>query len=200
MGRFEDLVEQAEAGDLSALATLKEEFSGSSLREKAESADTYKEQYEKNLPLIRQAKVNNLLTELGDDAKGINLSADDFKDVDPEKLTLDMVKDKAKSVSDAAQESRLATAKASGFDTVEEFDAAMASVKEQQDRKRSEMEAVGGGATSSGGQPSGSTGTTEDVAKEAFEAAKKEGKADDWALADAVGASIDKQLAELQSE
>jgi len=194
MGRFEDLIEAAEQGDTSALATLKSEFSGGTLREKAEKVDALEAKLEKGLPLIRKALLIDLQSQLDDDLKGARLSPDDFKDIDPDDLTLDMVKERAKSQIDGAQAAKLTLATESGFATVEEFDAAIASAKAQSEQRVASMEQVAGGVSSSGGEPSGTADTGKDVTREAFEASKKAGKSDDVALAAGIGALLESQM------
>lgn len=198
MGRFEELVQQAKDGDADALDALETEFSGSALREKAESADAFKTNYEKSLPLIRKAKFAEFFEQLDDDLKASGLTAEALGEFDPEGLTLDIVKEKAKSSLDAAQESRLALAKESGFDNVEEFEKAMLTVKAQADTRRASMEAVGAGASSSGGEPSatGEGKTHAEITTEAFDKAKKDGLSDDRALGVSISALIDAQLEE----
>lgn len=201
MGRYEDLIQQARDGDATALDALESEFSGSELRKMAETNTEAAVKYQESLPLIRKAKLDELSGQLEDDLKSHGLTADDFKDVDPSDLTLDMVKERAKSRVDAAQESKLTLAKESGFDTVEEFDAAVEAAKQAKADKVTGMEDIGGGAASSGGSPSPAGGEDQSNAgQEAFDAAKKKGLSDDRALGEGIGALIDVQVERIQSE
>jgi hypothetical protein len=198
MGRFEDLLQQARDGDAAALDALGTEFSGSALREKAENAESYQAKLEANLPLIRKAKFADLFDQLDDELKASGLTAESLGEFDPDDLTLESVQLKAKSKLDEVQAGRLATAQAAGFDNVEEFDQAMETVKKQADERKANMESVGAGASSSGGEPAGSGEETDrhEIMQEAFAEAKKAGKADDRAMGAGIAALIDAQLEE----
>lgn len=199
MGRFEDLVEQAKEGDTDALDTLAEEFSGSALREQAEQASAFKSKYEEHLPVIRKARVDELVGKLDDDLREVGLGVDDFGDFDPDDLSLEQVQDKAKAKSEQVQATRLATAKEAGFDSYEEYQEALDAVKQSRQARQKGMEDVGGAAASSGGAPPGtSEPTLHDVGKEAFQTSKAEGRADDYALGDSIDAILAAQLPEAE--
>lgn len=194
MGRFEDLVDKARQGDQEALDALESEFSGSSLRQRAEEADTYKTKYEAAIPLMRQSRLSEMMNRLDDDLKASGLTIEDFGDFDPETLSLEQVQDKAKAKIALAQESRMAAARAVGFDTVEEYEEALSAVKKQQEAKVAGMEAVAGGVAGSGGSAPGSEGQDlREVGKTAFAQVKAEGRSDDYALGGAIEAILDAQ-------
>lgn len=194
MGRYEDLIEQAREGNLEALDSLESEFGVSTLREKAEQADTFKSKYEKALPHMRKARLDELAAKLDDDLREVGLGVDDFGDFDPDDLSLEAVQDKAKAKSEQAQASKLAAAQEAGFDSVEEYDQALQTFKEQKEQRKTGMEEVASGVTSSGGEPAGTDEPTVfEQGKEAFEAAKLEGRADDHAMSDAIDAILSAQ-------
>lgn len=199
MGDFEDLIQRARDGEADALDELQENYSGSALRAKAEEADKWKEQAEKATPLMRQARVNDLKDKVSEDLRDY-VNADDFEDADPESIDLEAVQDKAKARHAAQAEVRLNAAKDAGFDTVEEYEAALNAIKEQQDKRTSEMEEVGGAASSSGGEPGNAEPHTRfDKVHAAFKSAKQEGRTDDVAMAHAVEAALLDQVGDLES-
>ena len=196
MGEYEDLIQQVRDGDAEALDTLETQFGGSTLREKAELADSLQKQVDKAAPFVRQARFSELVDKLDDSLKESGLTAEDFGDVDPSSLSLEMVRDKASARLEASQASRQAIATDAGFDTVEEYEEALTAVKERKTAKVKGMEAVTSGVASSGGQSGeGGEPTRFEKSHEAFKEAKTEGKTDDLALA----AFIDVNLSE-QSE
>lgn len=189
MGKFEDLIEQARGGDLSALDTLQEEFSSTALRSQAESAAEWQKKYENALPQVRASKVSELTAQLDESLQGIGVSADDFAGVDPETLSLELIQGKAQEKLDQKNAQRLDLAKEAGFDSVEEFNSALETAKGQRDQRKEGMEAITSGVASGSGEPgSGEPATMRDRAKEAFDASKKSGKTDDYAMADAAAA------------
>ena len=193
MGEFEDLIQQVRDGDADALNTLESDFGGSTLREKAELADSLQKQVDKAAPFVRQARFSELVDKLDEPLKESGLTADDFKDVDPNSLSLEMVRDKASARIETTQAQGLATAEAAGFDTVEEYQEALTTVKEQKEAKREGMEAVAGGVASGGGEPSGGTESRFDKSNEAFKTAKTEGRSDDIALAAFIDVNLSEQ-------
>lgn len=195
MGRFEDLIEQAKEGDTEALDALQSEFGGSTLREKAEKADDLEKKYQSALPHLRQARLDDLVAKLDDDLREVGLDIGDFGDFDPDDLSLETVQDKAKAKSENAQAAKLAVAKDAGFDSVEEYEEALATVKQAREQRRARMEDVAGGVASSGGEPPG-TGQEEtpyEMGKKAFAAAKEAGEADDVGMARGIEAILDAQ-------
>ncbi len=196
MGEFEDLIQQVRDGDADALNTLESDYGGSALREKAERADSLQTQVDKAAPFVRQARLSELVDKLDDSLKESGLTAEDFGDVDPSSLSLEMVRDKASARLEASQASRQAIATDAGFDTVEEYEEALTAVKERKTAKVKGMEAVTSGVASSGGQSGeGGEPTRFEKSTEAYKEAKTAGKTDDLALA----AFIDVNLSE-QSE
>lgn len=183
MGRFEDLIDQAKQGDEAALDALAAEFSGSTLREKAEKAESLESQLQSAMPYVRRARFDELVGKLDDGLREV-LRFEDIGETDPNSLTLEGLQDLATSKREAREAQRLAAAQDAGFDSVEEYETALETVKRQSEQRRQAMEAVGGGTASSGGDPAGSTEPPLfDQGKEAFEAAKANGATDDVATA-----------------
>ena len=196
MGEFEDTVQRARDGDETALDELEANFSGGTLRTEAEKVPGLEKRLEAAQPFMREARFTELVGKLDDDLKESGLTAADFADVDPDSLSLEMVRDKAKAVTEASQTQNQAAAEAAGIENVEDYKTALTTVKEQQTKKVTDMEAVTGGVASGGGDAgSGGEATRFDKSKTAFEKAKEDGLADDVAMA----SFIDVNLAE-QSE
>ena len=194
MGDYEDLIQQARDGDETALDKLETDYSGGTLREKAESADEWRKKAEAAEPLVREARVSELVGKLSDELKEVGLTAKDFEDTAPDDLSLEMVKDRAESRAEASQATRLATAKDAGFETVEEYQEALNTVKEQKTEKVAGMEAVSGGVASGGGKPGdGSEVSRFDKGKTAYEEAKTDGRTDDVALANFIDVTLSEQ-------
>ncbi len=194
MGEFEDLIQQARDGDAEALDTLEADYGGSTLREKAEKHDSLEKKYQKAEPFVRQARFSELVGKLDDSLKESGLKAEDFSDVDPESLSLEMVRDKASSRIEAAQTRSQAAAEDAGFETVEDYQEALTTLKEQKDTKRKAMEAVAGGvASSSGKPPDGSEVSRFDKSRNAYKEAKEEGRTDDVALASFMDVTLSEQ-------
>lgn len=195
MGRFEDLIEQAEGGDTDALQTLREEFSGSALREQAEANAQFRKKYEENLPVVRKARLDDLAARLDEDLREVGLDIGDFGDFDPDDLTLEKVQDVAKAKAESTQAAKLQSAQDAGFDSVEEYEEALQAVKEQRQKRKTGMEEVAGGVAGSGGEPGGEPEpeTPYDHGRAAFEAAKAEGYADDHAMAESINAILTAQ-------
>ncbi len=194
MGEYEDLIQQVRDGDAEALDTLETQFGGSTLREKAELADSLQKQVDKAAPFVRQARFSELVDKLDDSLKESGLTADDFGDVDPSSLSLEMIRDKATARIESSQASKLAIATDAGFDTVEEYDEALTAVKERKTEKREGMEAVTSGVASSGGQSGeGGEPTRFEKSHTAFKEAKTEGATDDLALAEFIDVNLSEQ-------
>jgi len=201
MGEFEDLIERAKSGDETALDELGQNFGGSALREKAEQADEWEKRYTKALPTLRQNRVTELVSKLDSDLQETGLTAEDFADIDPESLSLEQVRDAAQAKSEAVQAQGKAAAEAAGFETVEEYQDALATVKKQTETRKAGMENVATGVTSTGGDPgSGGEKTRFDQSTDAHKAAKEDGRADDVAMASFVDVMLDHQVAERESE
>jgi hypothetical protein len=197
MGRFEDLIEQAKTGDADALDALASEFSGSSLREKAESAIAWESKYQENLPLIRQARFAELSGQLDDDLRESGLNVSDLGEIDPSDMNLELIQGKARERMESRNAQKLATAKEAGFETVEEFETALETAKQSQAKRVQTMEAISGGVASSGGEPGSQTEPTlADTAQEAFTSAKQQGRTDDVALAAGIDAILSAQVSE----
>lgn len=193
MGEYEDLIQRVRDGDTDALDELEQNYSGSTLREKAEQADKWKEQAEQAVPLMRQQRVNDLKDKVSEDLRDY-VSASDFEDADPDSIDLEAVQDKAKARQNAQQEVRLNAAKDAGFDTVEEYEAALNTIKEQKTQRTTQMEEVGGATAASGGDPVNSEAKSRfEKGRDAFQDAKESGRTDDVAMAEAVTAVLNDQ-------
>lgn len=121
MSKFEELIEQAEEGNMDALAQLKAEFSGSALREKAEKAAALQEQVDQLAPFAREAKIKSLKDSLPEQFKNVDLTSDDLVDVAPSDITLETLIIKAQGKQKAQADFMAQAAKMAGFDNVEEY-------------------------------------------------------------------------------
>ncbi len=194
MGEFEDLIQQVRDGDAEALDTLEADYGGSTLREKAELTDSLQKQVAEAAPFVRQARFSELVDKLDEPLKESGLTAEDFSDVDPSSLSLEMVRDKASARIETSQASKLAIATDAGFDTVEEYQEALTTVKETKTKKRTAMEAVTSGVASSGGEAGeGGEPSRFDKSHAAFKTAKDEGRSDDVALANFIDVNLAEQ-------
>ncbi len=193
MGEFEDLIQQAREGNVEALDSLESDFGGSTLREKAEQADSLQKKVDKAAPFVRQARFSELMGKLDDSLSDSGLTAEDFSDVDPDSLSLEMVRDKANSRIEASQTQRLATAEDAGFETVEEYQEALTTLKEQKTKKRVDMESVTSGVASDSGAPADGEVSRFDKSRAAHKAAKDAGKSDDIAMSDFIDVNLEEQ-------
>lgn len=195
MGEFEDLIKQAKEGDTSALDTLEEKYSGSTLRTQAEQGAEWQKKYQESIPLVRKARLDELSGKLDESLWESGISADDFADVDPGELSLELVTAKAQAKMEQKNTQRLAAAQEAGFDSVEEYNTALDAVKQQRAERKEGMESVSSGVASSGGEPGeGSEVSLRDHADKAFKEAKKAGKTDDLAMAASVSAIMQAQF------
>ncbi len=199
MPTFDELIQQARDGDLSALDSLEQEFSGSTLRQKAEEGERFKALAEKAMPALRRSRIEELTDKLPENLREF-ASVEDFADADPDSITLESLNEKASQRSQSEESRRLATAQEAGFESWEEFRTAMDAVKQQKTQRRTDMEAVGGAAASGGSDVDILDADLFDAGKEAFESTKKDGRSDDVAMANAVDAILGKQLQELDLE
>ena len=196
MGRYEDLLAQAkeEGTDSEAWDALQNEFGVSTLRDKANEADAFKDKYTKVLPVARKARLDELIGKLDEDLREAGLGVEDFGDFDPDDLSLEQVQDKAKSKRESTQVQKLAIAKDAGFETVEEYTEALEAAKTQKTQRREGMESVAGGVSSSGGEPAGTDEPTLlETGKAAFDKSKTDNESDDVALARTVDAILSAQ-------
>lgn len=186
MGRYEDLVDQAVAGDAAAAALLKEEFSGSALRTKAEENAAGAKAYKDAQPEILEARFWKTNQELDEELRGV-LSLNDIGVSDPDDITIDLLKSKAEAKVQIKQEEDLAQAKEFGFETVEEMRTTLNKVKEDGAKRVADLEKAGGAASSSSGPPVPSEDkSTFEKGKETFVEARKGGQTTDHALGEAV--------------
>lgn len=184
MGRYEELLERAEGGDASAFKALKEEFGGSALRTKAEEADGLRKQLDDNEGLIREAKFRRLADGLDLD---VELSLGDLEGVSSADLTEDLLREKAEAKSTSMKAMRATMASDAGYDSVEEYDTALASLKKERTNTKTSQESIGGAtSSSSGGTPhSEEEKTVYEKSTADFNTAKKQGATDDIALGEA---------------
>ena len=184
MGRYEDLLEKAEGGDKSAFEDLVKEFSGGALRAKADEADSLRKQLDDSESLIIEAKFRRLVAEADLD---VEISLEDLGDVTSSDLTLDFLREKAEAKSVTMKAVKVTIAKDAGFDSVEEYQQALDSMKEKRTAEMKAAEAIGGAtASSSGGTPGPQEDVTPfDEATKDFKESKKLGATDDIALGEA---------------
>jgi len=201
MSKFEELIEQAEEGNMDALAQLKAEFSGSALREKAEKAAALQEQVDQLAPFAREAKIKSLKDSLPEQFKNVDLTSDDLVDVAPSDITLETLIIKAQGKQKAQADFMAQAAKMAGFDNVEEYQKALDSIKKpvsetQPTQTVSDMEKIATAATgTASGIPDNSVNTRK-LATETYKTAKQSGRADDYAIGEAIEALFDNQLKE----
>jgi len=201
MSKFEELIEQAEEGNMDALAQLKAEFSGSALREKAEKAAALQEQVDQLAPFAREAKIKSLKDSLPEQFQNVDLTSDDLVDVAPSDITLETLIIKAQGKQKAQADFMAQAAKMAGFDNVEEYQKALDSIKKpvsetQPTQTVSDMEKIATAATgTASGIPDNSVNTRK-LATETYKTAKQSGRADDYAIGEAIEALFDNQLKE----
>ena len=146
MGEYEELIAKARGGDASALDDLETKFSGSALREQAENAKSLAR--EEVLPELRLAAFVTASKDL--DLGDVDITVADMGKVDPSEITPGFVESKIEEVTAAGTARRESLSQEAGFDTVEEFDAAMASLKKTNAAKQKKVEIVGGAESASG--------------------------------------------------
>jgi hypothetical protein len=101
-------------------------------------------------------------------------------------ITVDFLKGKAEIKQTARNEVLLDGAKSAGFDTVEEYTAALETVKQANADRKAGAESAGGGVASGMGGGAGGGSGDEDAdfeeAKKVYDTARKSGKTEDVAL------------------
>lgn len=186
MGEFEDLVDKAASGDADAAAALKERYSGSSLRSKAEEGEAAKARYQAALPQLRKIRLDELSGKIDERFRSV-IGPDDFTDLEPESITLEVVHDRAERRYNETKAQRLNLAKANGFDTVEDMDAALAEAKKRREVRRDGMETASKALASLTRDPNITEESTPfEIAKVDYEAAKDSGMDDGRALGEFV--------------
>jgi hypothetical protein len=193
VGEFEDLIAKARSGDVEALDELESNFSGSALRGKAEEGDKFRQRAEALEPLARKARFSELVTSLDETMQGVGLTADDFADVPVDDLTSDLIRAKAQIKVEQVQATKQEAAKSAGFETVEEYEAALTAIRKQQDDRRGKLEAVGSASASGGG----SEVPEEDafiVGKADYDKARSMGASKDVALGEMVHTLLARQV------
>jgi len=198
MSKFEELIKEIKDGNMEAVDKLESEFSGSALREKAEKAGELQAQVEALAPFAKEAKIKELQSNLPDKYSGVNLSADDLKDVDPTDITLETLIVKAEIKNQQQEKFVQQAAEAAGFESVEAYQSALDSVRPEpsvsQPEALSDMETVASAVTNtSAGQPD-NTVDTRKMAREVYSEAKDGGKAHDYAMGEALEALFDNQV------
>ncbi len=183
MGRYEDLLQEVRDGSTEAIDSLESEFGGSSLRKQAEAGVKAQTLLEEQTPLAREGAFNRLVNDLDEELREVPLSVEDFMDVSPQDLTIDVVSSKARSKLDTAEASLREQAEAQGYDSVEEFQKALEAVKKETTKKVDDMNAIGGGTTSGGSDPvPDEVEEPFDAMDTAYKASRKEGKSQDKAM------------------
>ena len=198
MSKFEELIKEIKDGNIEAVDKLESEFSGSALREKAEKAGELQAQVEALAPFAKEAKIKELQANLPEKYSGLNLSADDLKDVDPTDITLETLIVKAEIKNQQQEKFVQQAAEAAGFESVEAYQSALDSVRPepsvQQPEALSDMETIAGAATNTTtGQPQ-VTPDTRKMAREVYTNSKEGGKAHDYAMGEALEALFDEQV------
>ncbi len=198
MSKFEELIKEIKDGNIEAVDKLESEFSGSALREKAEKAGELQAQVEALAPFAKEAKIKELQANLPEKYSGLNLSADDLKDVDPTDITLETLIVKAEIKNQQQEKFVQQAAEAAGFESVEAYQSALDSVRPepsvQQPEALSDMETIAGAATNTTtGQPQ-VTPDTRKMAREVYTESKEGGKAHDYAMGEALEALFDEQV------
>lgn len=185
MGRFEDLLELAKAGDRKALDTLGTEFSSTGLREKAEKAGTLEAELAEATPLARRGKFYEMVAGLPEDLRN-EVVPEDVGDKPISEITVELLKTTAETKVTARNAVLLDGAKAAGFDTVEEYTAALNAVKQKGAQRKAGAESVGAGVASGTGDSGSGSGNDEeqdfDEARKVYDQARKSGKPEDEAL------------------
>ena len=198
MSKFEELIKEIKDGNIEAVDQLESEFSRSALREKAEKAGELQAQVEALAPFAKEAKIKELQSNLPDKYSGVNLSADDLKDVDPTDITLETLIVKAEIKNQQQEKFVQQAAEAAGFESVEAYQSALDSVRPepsvQQPEALSDMESIAGAATNTtAGQPDTAPDTRK-LAREVYTESKEGGKAHDYAMGEALEALFDDQI------
>ena len=199
MSKFEELIEQAKEGNIEALDQLEAEFSGSALREKAEKASELQAQVDQLAPFAKEAKIKSLKDSLPEAYQNVDLNADDLIDVAPTDITLETLIIKAQGKQKAELEFQTKAATAAGFDNVEAYKEALESIRPepsdvQPSEAVSDMEKIATAATgTSSGIPDNSVDTSK-LAADTYKQAKKSGRADDYAIGEALEALFDNQI------
>lgn len=195
MGRFEDLIAQAKTGDRKAIDALETEFGSTTLREKAEKAGTLETELSAAIPLARRGKFYEALAELPEELRG-ELKPEDVGDRPVSEITSDFLKTIAETKVTSRNEVLLDAAKASGFETVEDYTAALEAVKQQSADRKARAERVGAGVASGTGDSGSGSGSDADSdfqeAKGVYDAARKAGRPEDEAL----GQFIERRLSQ----
>lgn len=179
MGEYEDLLEKAQGGDESAFEEL-QKFSGSNLRDQAEAAQV---SLKENEPFIRKGKFDSLTQE--HEIEGLTLA--DLEGVDTTDLSADLLRERAEAKQASIDAIIQDAAKKAGFESVEEYNKAVETVKEQQAKQTSKAEVIGGAvASTSGGTPvPAEVKEPYEQALDTFKEATKQGATHDVAIGEA---------------
>ena len=199
MSKFEELIGQAKEGNIEALDQLEAEFSGSALREKAEKASELQAQVDQLAPFAKEAKIKSLKDSLPEAYQNVDLNADDLIDVAPTDITLETLIIKAQGKQKAELEFQTKAAHAAGFDNVEAYKEALESIRPepsdvQPSEAVSDMEKIATAATGTSSGIQDNSVDTSKLAADTYKQSKKSGKADDYAIGEALEALFDNQI------
>lgn len=183
---YEELVDKALAGDAEAAVELKEKYSGSNLRDQAETSSKKLQEW---APLVKQQRLQEAVAALPEELRSYSVSLEDLGEVPPEGITTELVKSKAEAKQTAVLKLRQQAATDAGFETVEEYEQALSAIRKQKETTVKVTELVGAAIGSSGGVvPSEAPKEPHEQMFDAHEAARKSGKTQDYAIGEGIEA------------
>jgi len=183
---YEELVDKALAGDAEAAVELKEKYSGSNLRDQAETSSKKLQEW---APLVKQQRLQEAVAALPEELRSYSVSLEDLGEVPPEGITTELVKSKAEAKQAAVLKLRQQAATDAGFETVEEYEQALSAIRKQKEATVKATELVGAAIGSSGGVvPPEAPKEPHEQMFDAHEAARKSGKTQDYAIGEGIEA------------
>jgi len=183
---YEELVDKALAGDAEAAVELKEKYSGSNLRDQAETSSKKLQEW---APLVKQQRLQEAVAALPEELRSYSVSLEDLGEVPPEGITTELVKSKAEAKQTAVLKLRQQAATDAGFETVEEYEQALSAIRKQKEATVKATELVGAAIGSSGGVvPPEAPKEPHEQMFDAHEAARKSGKTQDYAIGEGIEA------------
>lgn len=183
---YEELVDKALAGDAEAAVELKEKYSGSNLRDQAETSSKKLQEW---APLVKQQRLQEAVAALPEELRSYSVSLEDLGEVPPEGITTELVKSKAEAKQTAVLKLRQQAATDAGFETVEEYEQALSAIRKQKEATVKATELVGAAIGSSGGVvPPEAPKEPHEQMFDAHEAARKSGKTQDYAMGEGIEA------------
>ena len=183
---YEELVDKALAGDAEAAVELKEKYSGSNLRDQAETSSKKLQEW---APLVKQQRLQEAVAALPEELRSYSVSLEDLGEVPPEGITTELVKSKAEAKQAAVLKLRQQAATDAGFETVEEYEQALSAIRKQKETTVKVTELVGAAIGSSGGVvPPEAPKEPHEQMFDAHEAARKSGKTQDYAIGEGIEA------------